>query len=283
LPEGCAAGGIRLPLVACRRGRNVSRSLQDWLERRGRQGAARQWSRLAAAAKGGGPCAFDTGLRDEARTLQDDLARFLHYSDAALTCRRGALHPAQCPPGTDWFWRPALLRGEVAPRVLVAPESGRRLGDEVALWHDCPHRAVILQQIRGCGADLAPYAVRLEVMGFAGSYLSLSLDLPDDIPGGLGRDQILRMDGWFAAERPITVYARLNLTQGPDRMPMLRKLDGPLSGGDCRRTVEFDLDYAELTARPVQRAWLDLIFEAPLMNAVTLGELILSRHPRAQV
>lgn len=260
------------------------RSLQDWLEKRGRQSGARQWSRLATAAERGTARALDTGLRDEARALRDELSLYLQYSDAALLRRRSELHIAQFPPGTDWVWRPALLRGQVAPRALVAPESGRRLGDEVALWHDCPHRAVILQQILGRdGADLAPYAVRLEVMGFAGSYLSLSLDLPGDIPDGLGRGLILRMDARFAAERPITVYARLNLTQGPDTMTLLRKLDGPVAGGGCGRVAEFDLDYAGLAARPVERAWLDLIFEAPVMNAVTLGELVLSRRPRAQV
>ena len=44
-----------------------------------------------------------------------------------------------------------------------------------------------------------------------------------------------------------------------------------------------DLGYAELSARSVEKAWLDLIFEAPFMNAVGLRDVILSRHPRAQI
>lgn len=267
-----------------RQGRNVRKSLQGWLEKRERHVGARQWARLAEIAGNGGAVALDAELRDEAQELQDDLARFLQHADAALLSQRSEPYATQFPLGTDWIWRPVLLRGAVAPRALVAPESGRQLGGEVALWHDCPHRAVILQQIHGRGgANQAPYGVRLEVMGFAGSYLSLSLDLPDDIPGGLGRDQILRMDARLSAERAITVYARLNLTQGPDTMTLLRKLDAPIKGDGCRRMAEFDLDYAGLATRPVERAWLDMIFEAPLMNAVTLDELILSRHPRAQV
>lgn len=250
-------------------------SVQGWLDRRGRHSAARQWSRLAGL--GGGAHA---GLRDEARALHADLARFLQLADAALPRDP---QPAGLPPGTDWHWRPPLLGGAALPQGLVAPDSGQRLGEGVALWHDCPHRAVILRQIRNRRGDLAPYAARLEVMGFSGSYLSLALDLPGDIPGGLGREQILRLEAQFAAERPVTVYARLNLAQGPDTMTMLRQLGDPLAGPDCRRLTEFDLDYAGLSARPVERAWLDLIVEAPAMNALTLGELLLSRHPRAQV
>ena len=85
------------------------------------------------------------------------------------------------------------------------------------------------------------------------------------------------------AERPITVYARLSIQQGPNVETVLRQLGDPIAGSNCQRLVEFDLGYAELSQRSVDRAWIDLIFEAPYMNAVALRDVVLSRHPRAQI
>jgi hypothetical protein len=47
--------------------------------------------------------------------------------------------------------------------------------------------------------------------------------------------------------------------------------------------VEFDLAYTKLNEKRVDSMWLDLIFEGPQMNQVTLRDLTLSRRPRADV
>ena len=48
-------------------------------------------------------------------------------------------------------------------------------------------------------------------------------------------------------------------------------------------TVEFDLAYSELNDNKVDRAWMDLIFEGPEMNQITLRDLTMVRRPRAQM
>lgn len=85
------------------------------------------------------------------------------------------------------------------------------------------------------------------------------------------------------SERPIKVYSRLNVQQGPNTEKMLRQMGEPIMGGNNGRVVEFDLGYAALSQRPVEKAWIDLIFEAPRMNAVTLRDFVASRHMRAQI
>ena len=45
--------------------------------------------------------------------------------------------------------------------------------------------------------------------------------------------------------------------------------------------VEFDLAYSGLDENRVERAWLDLIFEAPEMNQVMLRDLNMARYRRA--
>ena len=47
--------------------------------------------------------------------------------------------------------------------------------------------------------------------------------------------------------------------------------------------VEFDLAYAKLNEERIANMWLDLIFEGPQMNQVTLRDLTFSRRPRAEM
>ena len=47
--------------------------------------------------------------------------------------------------------------------------------------------------------------------------------------------------------------------------------------------VEFDLAYTKLNEKRVEKLWLDLIFEGPEMNQVTLRDLTFSRRPRAEL
>ena len=256
---------------------------RGWKSRRGRQAVARQWAALADSATHGRR-APDPELRDEAVQLHADLGRFIQHGDASQMRARDDLQLLDLPPGTDWRWRPMMLRGRIVPAAVVAAENGQSLSPEVVVWHDCSHRAVILRQVRNRqGTDLARYGITLEVMGFSGSYLSLALDLPPDVLEALGPDQNLRMDVQLSAERAMVVYGRINVAQGPDTAHVLRQLGNPIEGRTNPRVVEFDLAYAELSARPVDKVWLDLIFESPGMNAITVTDLVMSRHPRAQM
>jgi hypothetical protein len=47
--------------------------------------------------------------------------------------------------------------------------------------------------------------------------------------------------------------------------------------------VEFDLAYTKMNEKRVDAVWLDLIFEGPEMNQVTIRDLTFSRYPRAEL
>ncbi|WP_295042233.1 DUF6478 family protein [uncultured Paracoccus sp.] len=240
------------------------------------------WARLADRLDRR-PRPVDPALRAEAQALHRRLARFLQASDLWML-RQTGLADDDLPPGTEWHWRPRLLCGQISPQVAVSPATGHPLGEDAALWHDCPNRALILRQSpRPRPGQAACYALQIEMMGKSCGFLSLALDLPRDALAGLGSDRVLRLDSVMDAERPITIYARINLVQGPNTETMLRQLGDPVQGTGARRCAEFDLAYADLANRPVERAWLDLIFEAPHLNAVGISDLLVSHRARAQV
>ena len=87
------------------------------------------------------------------------------------------------------------------------------------------------------------------------------------------------MDVIVELEKPIEIFARLNIKNGPNTEQIVRELD--LSQDQI--VVEFDLAYSNLNERRVEGAWLDLIFEGPEMNQVVLRDLTFSRRPRAQI
>lgn len=263
--------------------RFMRRLEHNWLSRRIRRRAALHWNAILASLQHDDRPLRDS-TRDEALGLHAVLGRLLHRSEAAMTAARGSLARMVLPAGTDWRWRPQVLQARIDHRSLVAPQSGAWLSPEVSLYHDCPDRALILRQRRNRRTtDLTDYALVLEVLGFRGSYLSYSLGLPPEAVSDLAGYHIIRLDALIEAERPITLYARLNIQQGPNTETMLRKMGDDVQGKGGRRVIEFDLGYAELSARKVDKAWIDLILEAPAMNAVTLRDIVLSRHPRAQM
>jgi hypothetical protein len=47
--------------------------------------------------------------------------------------------------------------------------------------------------------------------------------------------------------------------------------------------VEFDLAYANLNERRIDKVWVDLILENPEMNQITFRDLTFSRRPRAEM
>ena len=239
------------------------------------------WARLADRLDRR-PRPVDPELREEAQLLHRRLSRFLQASDPWML-RKTGLGDEDLPPGTDWHWRPRLLCGQISPQAVVSPDNGHRLGEDAALWHDCPNRALILRQSpRPRPGQAACYAMGIEMMGNSCGFLSLALDLPDDALPGLGADRVLQLDTVMDAERPITIYARINLVQGPNTETMLRQLGHPAEGMGARRRAEFDLAYADLANRPIERAWLDLIFEQPHLNAVGINDVLVSHHRRAQ-
>ena len=169
---------------------------------------------------------------------------------------------------------------------LAAPETGRRLGQEMRIWHDGgPRAALILRQVPNGGAtDLAPFGIVLESFDFSGSYVSLAFDLPADAARGLSRSHILRIEAQTGAEAEGQgLVARLNITNGPNTDTATRPMQPPAPGRSMVQVVEFDLSALPINQGRIDRLWLDLILDHPRMNTLRLRYLILSRHLRAAV
>jgi hypothetical protein len=117
----------------------------------------------------------------------------------------------------------------------------------------------------------------MDVFKFDGSFLSLVIDMPSGATDGLKRVHLLRMNCIVEMEKPLEIFARLNIKHGPNTEQIVREL--PLDHDDIM--VEFDLAYSNLNEKRVEKAWIDLIFEGPEMNQVVLRDLTFTRRPRA--
>lgn len=253
-----------------------------WFDRIARERASRRWAELAEAKQALGQ-ARRRILRDEAVALRRKLDRFLIRTDRQAELSREALDAINLPIGTDWRWRPGFMSSLIRPGGIVAPENGERLGLEAAVWHDCREKALILEQILNLrSTDLAPFGLRMEIFGFSGGFLSVSVHLPEAALDGLSRNHILRVETGLSVERPMNVYARLNVSNGPNTDQITHHIPGLSVDGRSHTITEFDLAYTEINEKRLEKIWIDLIFEAPFMNALEVRELFVSRHMRAE-
>lgn len=211
-------------------------------------------------------------LRDRLLTDISDAGALLTQVEARMDAA-AATAPIPRPPNADWTWRPEPWVVRLAPAGLAAAESGARLAENLALYHDCPLRETSLRQIAGVPGH-PPHALALDVFGFSGRFLSLAVDLPEAACAGLGADHVLVATVAAESLAPVAATARLNLCQGHDH----RRLSRGIVFGTA---AEFDLAAARLDDRPVTASWLDLIFEAPGRNRIVVHDLTLTRRPRA--
>lgn len=238
----------------------------------------RRWRRIADAAE-----AMDLATlrraRGRARMLRRQLDRVIHLAEYRLALPVIGSNALRRPMGADWVWRPDLWRGPMAV-AGQAPASGRTaLSEGATLFHDCRAGELTLRQIRNRReTDLAPFGLRLEVFRFDGSFLSLVLDLPAEAVEGLRLKHLIRLELALEREQPLQVFARLNIRHGPNVEQLVRELPP-----EEEVMVEFDLAYTKMNEKRVERLWLDLIFERPQMNQVTLRDVTLSRRPRAEL
>ncbi len=238
--------------------------------------------RLSGAAKRADKSALSPlrRLRAQARQLQREVERFLCAADARLSMSTDNAASIPRPEMADWAWRPEVWSRAIRPSGFAAIASGTAIGQELKLFHDCSESEITLRQIRNADAtDLAPWGLRLDVFRFAGSYLSLVVDLPTADASALRARHILRIDARIDVERPVEIFARLNIRNGPNTEQMVREL--PRGRSDI--FAEFDLAYGRINDKRLERAWVDIIFEGPEMNQITLRDVTFSRRPRAEL
>jgi hypothetical protein len=215
-----------------------------------------------------------------ARELRGHLDQLIHVAEERLALPVIGSNSFRKPHNADWAWRPEIWRGPLARRGMASVESKEMLGSELMLFHDCQRSELTLLQLRNQREeDLAPYGLRLDVFNFDGSFLSLVLDLPQQALAGLKRTHILRVESVADVEKPLEIYARLNIQNGPNTEQMVREFPS----GQRDVSTEFDLAYSKINEKRVEKAWIDLIFENPQMNQITLRDLTFSRRPRAQL
>ncbi|QQA42625.1 DUF6478 family protein [Pelagovum pacificum] len=239
--------------------------------RRWRRSARQAWSEKLSVLR---------EKRSRARALRMQLDELLYVADERLALPLIGNTAFPRPRGTDWSWRPQLWRGPIGSKGMAPVETREMFGDEVTVFHDCRISELTLRQLRNLReADLAPYGLRLDVFRFDGSFLSVVLDLPPDAALNVKKKHLIRLDTIIETEYPIEIFARLNIKHGPNTEQIVREL--PLGEADVM--VEFDLAYTKLNEKRAEKMWIDLIFEGPEMNQITIRDLTFSRYPRAEL
>ncbi len=239
----------------------------------------RRWSRAAGQAQG---LSLDhlRQLRNRAREIRRRLDRVIYVAEGRLTLPAVGSNAIVKPLYTEWAYRPELWRGPIHPLGMVAVETQTAYGDEVKVFHDCRITELTLRQTRNTREeDLAPFGLRMDVFRFDGSFLSLVVELPEDAVQGLERRHLIRLSVSVDVEKPLEIFARLNIKHGPNVEQIVREL--PL--GEDEVMVEFDLAYTKLNEKRLERMWLDLIFEGAEMNQILLRDVTLTRRPRAEM
>jgi hypothetical protein len=253
----------------------VSLVLAGWHQRRTEE----RWSRLAKVASD--LESFELrALRAEARGMRRHLDRVTQAADARLAVPALSSGLPQLPLGTDWSWRPELWRGALVEPGVIASGDRTPLGDNLALYHDCPLGEVVARQVRNEKAeDRAPFGLAIDTFGFKGSFLSLALNLPEAAVQGLKARHLVRAELVIDSDGPLQAYARLNIKHGPNLAQPVSSL--PEQGRD--KLAEFDLAYADLNDKRIERAWVDLILNDLAMKRIVIRDVVISRRPRAEL
>lgn len=217
-------------------------------------------------------------LRTEARNFRNKINKVNHIATSRLTLPVIGSKAIKKPQGTEWAFRPEAWSGPVSPSGKSSIQSKENIGNDLTIYHDCNNSEMTLRQVRNrLEKDLAPFGIQLDVFNFAGSFLSLALEMPKDAIQGLKKEHIVRMNLIIDSERPQEMFARLNLRHGPNTEQIVRELDLSTRG----MYVEFDLFYTNYNENRAEKMWVDLIFESPSMNQITIRDVSIIRRRRA--
>ncbi len=257
----------------------MARNKQSLLDRISHRRSLRRWA-VAARAAETAELSLLRDQRQQARQLKGRLDQLVHVADSRLALPRIGSTAFNRPSGTLWSWRPQLWRGPITPKGIAAAPSKTPLGDEVHLFHDCTISELTMRQVRNSREeDLAPFGLRMDVFGFDGSFLSLVLDFPPDAVEGMQRRHLIRLSTIIETEKDIEVFGRLNIKHGPNTEQVIVEI--PVNQPES--VVEFDLAYTDLNDKRIEKIWLDLIFEGPDMNQITMRDMTFCRYPRAEL
>lgn len=256
----------------------MSGKITDILDRLSQRRSIRAWARAAELAGNTDMTAL-RGLRSRAVQARRTIDKVLTVADERLTRSGHGGDGLRRPLHSDWAWRPALWSRRTFP-AGIAPVESRNAFSDAQVFHDCRVSELTMRQVRNLREqDLAPFGVRLDVFHFDGSFLSLAIDLPPEAVQGLKLRHLIRLECDVEVEKPIEIFARLNVMHGPNTEQIVREL--PNVPGES--SVDFDLAYTKLNEKRVEKAWVDIIFEGPELNQIVLRDVTFSRRPRAEL
>lgn len=242
-----------------------------------------RWSRLASGAADM-PLEDLKALRARARQMRRELDRLLYQADQRLSAPLIEGDPIYRHPSSDWVWRPDVWRAPIDPLGFAWVSSGDRLGQDVKVFHDARTSGLGLRQMRNARPeDYAPFSLQFETYDFDGSFFSVVLDLPGDAAESMKLKYVLRLDIALESEGPIELIARINIKHGPNTDQIVREIPLESDGAPQGTMMEFDLAYAKINEKRIEKIWLDLIFGNIEMNKVVLRDVSLSRHLRSEL
>lgn len=215
-------------------------------------------------------------IRQEIRGTRERLDALDAAAQSALLSRLARLVPGE---PCDWSERPAPWRKAMRPRGAVEIASPFPLTGGMTLFHDATDCNLSLRQEPDPAPDGAPFGIVFDIYRFDGSFVSLVYDLPDAALSGLSLDHYVAVHVRAERERPVEVYARLNVQHGPNVEQLVREMD--FKGEDGK--AEFDLAYTRINDRRIEKAWLDLILESPEMTRIAIRDCVVLRAPRADI
>ena len=219
-----------------------------------------------------------TGMKAaDLRALAAQLRQEIRETSAALAQVETQIALGECGRVRG---RARYLQQRFHPPILRNPKSGRDLGDDLQIFHDCDISDLVVRQRRSSGGtDEAPFPLEIDVYHFEGNFLSIVQNLPGDLVNGISDQDLLEISFSISSESDCEIFLRLNVQHGPNESTLTRSC----RTASHRQTQSFDLSEAELSHRSVDRIWIDLIFSEPAMNRITIGDFVVRRRPRAQV
>jgi hypothetical protein len=180
--------------------------------------------------------------------------------------------PPRAPLHSDWAWRAPAWRDGTA-LAEGAARTGTTLVEGTRLFLEDDGLSVTIR--RGCEI---PPAVVIEAGPGIDGFVSLAVDLPPDGIAGLRRRHVVRAETRIDAPGAAEIFLRLNIRHGPntERLTQPFPTVGP-------QVAEFDLFHSGLDEARVVAAWIDLIVTRPAPGTIVVGDLVMSRRPRAEV
>jgi len=183
------------------------------------------------------------------------------------------------PPATLWVKRPEPWDRPIAAADASPLASGTSLAPLVSVYHDGQVAEVYHKQSIAPADAANSYELSLDVERFDGTYVSLALGLPVEEIKQIQRSDLIRLDLSYSSHIPVNAMTRANIKIGPNVESVTREIDRTRA----KPFVEFDLHYVELDIQEITDVWVDVIFEQPGKNVITVHDLRLSRRPRAHI